>query len=268
MRTDWCDLPSEVRAAIETRTGSIHRIEPAPTGNHADIASTVHTGRGRLFAKAARKVSSELDGPEVRSLRWECAINPHVAEFAPRLHWTVEAAGWLVLGFDHVQARHADFTPGSADLASLGKVIDAFQALPCPDVLAGKRIERRWESMAEDVTALAGNALLHADLNPANLLITETGEVHVVDWAFVARGAAFVELALLVPWLVKAGHSVAEAERWVSRFPSWTATAPAAIDLFCRVFADKWDLNLCTNSAAWAVDHAAAARRWADHRLG
>ncbi|WP_433229071.1 phosphotransferase [Actinomadura formosensis] len=268
MRNDWSDLPDVARAAIEEHTGPIRRVEPASTGNHADIACTVDAADGRLFIKAARKSSPEQDGPEVRSLRWEAAINPHVIEYAPRLHWTVEAVGWLVLGFDHVQARHADFTPGSPDLAVLAKVIDAFQNMTAPDVLAGKRIERRWDAMAEDVTPLAGATLLHADLNPANLLISETGRVHVVDWAFVARGAPFIELALLVPWLLKAGHDPAGAEHWVARFPSWTATGPAAIDLFCRVFADKWAINLRGNRAAWAVEHAAAARRWADHRLG
>lgn len=114
----------------------------------------------------------------------------------------MEAGGWFVLGFEYVRARHGDFTPGSPDLVSLAKVIDAFQALPCPDVLAEKRVERRWEAIAEDVTALAGDALLHCDLDPANLLITEVG----------------------------------------------TQRPP--------------------HPAGWAVEHAGAARRWADHRLG
>ncbi|MFV2173050.1 phosphotransferase family protein [Actinomadura sp. LOL_016] len=261
MRDDWDDLPGEVRDAVEARTGAVGRVEPAPAGNHANIASTVHTPEGPVFVKAARK-EPERDGPEVMSLCWEAAINLHVAEHAPRLQWTVEAGGWLVLGFEHVQARHADYRPGSSDLARLAEVIDALQAMPCPDLLDRRRIERGTSGMGP----LAGDTLLHCDLNPANLLITDDGTVRVVDWAFVARGAAFIELARLIPWLLKAGHEPARAEGWAARFPSWTGTDPAHIDLYARAFADRWRANITTNRAPWALEHAAAARRWAEHR--
>src|SRR5690606_36340037 len=124
-------------------------------------------------------------------------------QYAPRLHWTVEAGGWLVLAFEHVQARHAEYTPGSPDLDILAKIIDSLQAHPLPDVLERKRIERRWESMG-DTTPLAGTTLLHADLNPANVLLGDNDTAYVVDWTFAGRGAAFLELALLIPWLLKA----------------------------------------------------------------
>ncbi|GAA4235503.1 hypothetical protein GCM10022254_42830 [Actinomadura meridiana] len=267
MRGDWSDLPDGVLGAIMAHTGPIQAVEPAPAGNHADVAATVHAGGERLFVKAARKSELDSDGPEVRSLRWEAAINPHVAEYAPRLRWTVEVGGWFVLAFEHVRARHADYAPGSADLDVLAKVIDGLRTHPVPSVLARKRVERRWEAMA-DVTVLAGDTLLHADLNPANVLLGADGSVYLVDWAFAGRGAAFLELALLVPWLLKAGHTPAEAEGWLSRFPAWTSTGQAAIDLFSRVFADKWKLNLVTNNAEWTKEHADAARQWADHRLG
>ncbi|MEW2353956.1 phosphotransferase [Spirillospora sp. NPDC029432] len=266
MRSDRSELPPEVAGAIEARSGPIHRFEPAPAGNHADISGTVHADGGRLFIKAARKIAPDRDGPEVRSLRWEAAINPHVTEYAPRLHWSVEAGGWLVLGFEHVEARHADYTPGSPDLDVLAKVIDGLQARRAPEVLEGKRVERRWEAFA-DVSALAGDTLLHADLNAANVLISDDGTVHVVDWTFTGRGAPFLEMALLIPWLMEAGHSPAAAEEWVSRFSAWTAADPDVITRFSRVFADKWQANHATNQAGWAAGLAARARRWADHRL-
>lgn len=267
MHIDWTDLPPQVMAAIEARTGPIREHRAAPAGNHAEIASTIDTTGSQVFVKAARKTGQNADGPEVRSLRWEAAINPYVIEYAPRLLWSLEAGGWLVLGFEHVQARHADYSPGSTDLEVLAKAIDAFQTLRYPPVLANKRVERRWAALADDVSPMAGDALLHADLNPDNLLITTSGRGYVVDWAFACRGAPWVELGLLVPWLLKAGHTPVQAEHWVARFPAWTAAAPPAIDLFCRVFADKWQANTVTNRAAWALEHAAATRRWADHRL-
>jgi hypothetical protein len=267
MRSDWTDLPAETREAIEAQTGPIHRIRPAPTGNHANIASTVDAADGRLFVKAAWKVSADTDGPEVRSLRWEAAINPYVTAYAPRLLWTVEAGGWLALGFEHVEGRHADYTPGSADLDLLAKVIDTFQAMHCPQVLGDKRVERRWVGLADDVSPMAGDAMLHADLNPANLLVTADGRVYVVDWAFACRGAAWVEMGLLIPWLLKAGHSPADAEKWVSQFPSWAAADSADIDLFSRVFAERWRRHALRDEPEdWVVLQAEATKQWADHR--
>lgn len=114
----------------------------------------------------------------------------------------------------------------------------------------------------------AADTLLHCDLNPANLLIADDGTVRVVDWAFVARGPGFIELARLIPWLLKAGHGPAQAEEWVTRFPSWTATDPAHIDVYARAFAGRWRANIETNRARWALEHAEAAQRWADHRSG
>ncbi|MFD0685363.1 phosphotransferase family protein [Actinomadura fibrosa] len=265
MRSHWPDLPAEVLDAVTARTGPVHRVEPAPAGNHADIAATIHTTDGRLFVKAARRTVPDTDGPEVRSLRWEAAINPHVTEYAPRLHWTVEAGGWLLLAFEHVQARHADYAPGSPDLDIVAKIIEGLQAHPLPGVLERKRVERRWESMG-DMTPLAGSTLLHADLNPANVLLGDDGTAYVVDWTFAGRGAAFLEMALLIPWLLQAGHTPAAAEHWVSRFPAWTSTASVTIDLFARAFADKWRANLATNNEVWAQEHAASAQSWAAHR--
>jgi hypothetical protein len=266
MRRDWADLPVDIRERIEAHTGPIKRIRPAASGNHANIASTVDTDGERVFVKAAEKVSSQADGPEVRSLRWEAAINPYVTAHAPRLLWTVEAGGWVALGFEHVDGRHADYAPGSPDLGLLAKVIDTFQTMDCPEPLADKRVERRYAGLADDVSPFAGQALLHADLNPANLLITNGDTVHVVDWPFACRGAAWVELGLLLPWLLKAGHSPAHAEEWLSRFPSWAGADSAHVDLFARVFAERWRHNSARNPAPWALEHAAAAEQWAWHR--
>lgn len=264
MRSDWTDLPPEVLGAIKAHTGPIHRVEPAPSGNHADIAATVHAVGGRLFVKAARKLP-DRDGPEVRSLRNEARINPHVVEFTPRLLWTVEAGGWLALGFEYVDGRHADYSPGSPDLDLLEKVLAAFQSMPCPDVVA-MRVERRWASIADDVSPMAGDALLHTDVNSSNLLITSDGRPYVVDWAFTSRGAAWVELGLLIPWLLKAGHSPAEAAEWVAQFPAWAAADPADVDLFSEAFAERWSRHSAGNPAGWVAEHAALTRRWVDYR--
>jgi hypothetical protein len=264
MHTDRTELPTDLWSAIHAETGPISYIEPASAGNHADIAATLHTASGRMFVKAAKKPPGK-EGPEVRSLRWEALINPYVTEFAPRLLWQAAAGEWLALGFEHVETRHADYSPGSPDLAILAKTLHALQSAPCPDALT-RPVERRWETIADDVTPMAGNSLLHTDVNADNLLITRDDHAFLVDWAFVSRGAAWVELGLLIPWLLDAGHTPAEAEEWVGQFPSWQKAGPASIDLFVRVFAERWRQNSIRNPAPWVVGHAAHIEQWSECR--
>jgi hypothetical protein len=263
-QSTWTDLPDEVRTTIQAHTGTVTHVDPAPLGNHADVAGTLHSSTGRTFMKAARKLDDK-DGTEVWSLRNEAVINPYVTEFAPRLRWQVEAGGWLALGFEHIDGRHADYSPGSPDLAILAKTLQALQATPCPDVVQ-LRVERRWATVADDVSPMAGAALLHTDSNQDNLIVTPDGRAFLVDWAFVSRGAAWVELGLLMPWLLKDGHSPAQAEEWLAQFPSWAATDPAGIDLFARAFADKWRQNSARNPEPWALEHAARTEQWAEYR--
>jgi Phosphotransferase enzyme family len=264
MRLDWTELPAEIRATVEEHTGQIGEVVPAAEGNHAHIASTVSGERGRVFVKAARRDGPDRDGPEVRSLRWEGMINPYVGELTPQLLGQADVGGWVALVFEHVDGHHPDYRPGSPDLEVLAKLMDSLQSTPAPSALS-KCVEKRWASVLEDVSPMVGDCLLHADLNPANILIASS-RVYLVDWSFVARGAAWLEPALLMPWLLHAGHSPSEAEAWLSRFGSWAGASPEHLDLFARTFASKWALNVQTNSEPWAVRHAKAARIWADYR--
>lgn len=264
MRSTWSDLPDEVQDAVQAHTGDVIGVDPASAGNHADIAETLHTSTGRVFIKAARKLPDK-DGAEVWSLRNEAAISPYVREFAPRLLWQAEAGGWLALGFEYVDGRHADYTPGSPDLDILARTVHALQATACPEVVR-MRVERRWASVVEDVSPMAGTALLHTDVNAENLRITPDGRAVLVDWAFAAHGAPWVELGLLVPWLLKCGHTPAEAADWVAQFPSWTAADPADVDLFSQAFAERWRAHAERNPADWVGLHARLTRRWAEHR--
>lgn len=264
MRSDWSDLPDEIRTAVEGRTGPIGDVQPAPGGSNADIASTLHSPTGRTFVKAACKLSDE-EGRQARSLRREATINPCAAEFAPRLLWQVEAGGWLALGFQHVEGRHADYSPGSPDLATLAKTVHQLQSTPCPDAVV-LQVERRWADLTDDVSPMAGDALLHTDLNPRNLLITPEERVYVVDWAFASRGAAWVEVGQIIPWLISAGHSPAEAEKWASQFPSWSEADPMDVDLYARLSAERWRRHSAAHPTSQTPEYVVVAQRWADHR--
>jgi hypothetical protein len=77
--------------------------------------------------------------------------------------------------------------------------------------------------------AMPGETFVHTDLNPANLIVSPDG-LRVVDWAFATRAAPWVELALLVQWLIGSGHAPEVAEEWMARCPTWGATNPEVLD--------------------------------------
>ncbi|MCP2336956.1 phosphotransferase [Actinomadura rupiterrae] len=264
-RSGWTDLPDEVRGAIEARIGPVVGARSATTGNHADVAATLETADSKVFVKAARKLDTDQDGPEVWSLRRESLIAPHVKQFAPRLLWQQESGGWLVLGFEHVPGRAADFAPGSPDLNELVTIIHRLQAAHCPDVVE-LRVEQRWASLADDVSPMAGDALLHTDLNPKNLIINDDdGSIRVVDWALASRGAAWVEVVQLMPWLIMAGHAPNEADMLGRRLPSWRNVAPEAVALHAGLAVSFWERRSRNHPAAWIAPYLAAWRVWADY---
>lgn len=264
-RSDWNDLPAEVVEAITRVTGPIRDVRPADRGNHADIAAAASGDDAALFVKAARKLPDK-DGPEVTSLRWEAKVNPFVAEFAPRLHWTVEAGGWLALGFEHVPGRHPDYAPGSPDLDLVAEAVHALQETPLPAAV-DRPVTMRWDGIGGDVSPMAGTALLHTDINASNVLITDGGSVRIVDWAFVSYGAPWVEMGQMIPWLLAGGHTPATAEDWLSQFGAWEQADPDDIDQYARLHTAVWTRR-CERGipAEWIGPYLADVRRWAKHR--
>ncbi|MFD0688816.1 phosphotransferase [Actinomadura fibrosa] len=265
MRGEWAGLPEDVRKGIAERIGLVRSVQAASGGSNAAFAATVTGTAGPAFVKAARRTAPDQDGPQVRALRREVLINPCVPEFAPRLLWTVEAGEWLAVGYEHIDGRHADYAPGSPDLETLTKTVRQLQGTPCPDTVA-MRVERRWEHLVADASAMAGDALLHTDLNPHNLLITPDHRTYVVDWGFASRGAPWIEIGQVIPWMVHAGHTPADAERWAAHFPSWTGASPDAIDRYANASAERWRQRAAASSTAAPLDNLTVAQQWAEHR--
>lgn len=174
---------------------------------------------------------------------------------------------WLVLGFEAVQARSSDFTPGSPDLSSVLGVLDQLWELPLPPV-ARDWPETRWNRFARDGESevFRGNTLLHTDIAPSNVIIGE-GRAWAVDWAWPTRGAAFIDPACLVVQLVAAGHSVARAEAWAAECQGWATADSAAIDAFALAALRMYQWRADRSPEAIRVgDRAQAARQWAVHR--
>ncbi len=72
----------------------------------------LHTSAGRVFVTGIR-----IDRPSVVAQQREVTINPHVRTLTPAVRWHLDdVAGWNVLGVEHIEGRHPDYGPGSADL--------------------------------------------------------------------------------------------------------------------------------------------------------
>lgn len=255
MRMDWTTLPEAVTKEIADRVGGTD-AEPAATGDHAEIAATV-TGRdGKVFVKAAH---SDFG---VRSLRFELRVSEAVSvPHSPAVRWHFEAAGWLVVGFEYCDGPHADLSPGSPDLPRLAEALAVLSDTRAPDVgLFSPKARLGFEH-----PPMNGDALVHTDLGPANLIVTPGG-LRIVDWAMAAKAAPWVELAMLVPWLIGSGHTPEQAEEWLARCTAWDAAKASVLDDFATKNAEKWARKAQQNSTAWIRDLADWTGQWAAHR--
>jgi hypothetical protein len=99
-RRQWHGLPSAVRAGVQSHTGPILRTAPVEAGSVSDFAAVLETRDGRFFCKGV-----VADSPMGWMHRNGARINPYLPAPMPRLHWQVEADGWLMLGFEHVEGR-------------------------------------------------------------------------------------------------------------------------------------------------------------------
>ncbi|MFF5077483.1 aminoglycoside phosphotransferase [Actinoplanes sp. NPDC000266] len=256
MRIDWAELPDAVTKEVADRVGESLIVVPATTGDHAEIAATVVGTHAKVFVKAARTDFG------VRSLRFELRVSEALwVPYSPAVEWHFEAAGWLVVGFEHCEGQHADLSPGSPDLNLLGEALMVLHETSAPDVpLFSPKARLGFEHPAMD-----GDTLVHTDLGPANLIVTPRG-LRIVDWAMATRAASWVELAMLTQWLIGAGHTPEQAERWLRLQPAWALVDAKAVDYFATKNAEKWEAKSVRSTAAWMHDLAAWTSRWAAYR--
>jgi hypothetical protein len=159
--------------------------------------------------------------------------------------------------------RPVDLAPWSPDLPA---VVDALNALrrrvPSRADAVLPSVVDRWAAYLDDprdVDWFAGDAVLYADWDPANVLIDRDGSADLVRWAGATRGPGWADPACWVVWLVAAGHEPAAAERWASQVTAWSDGPQRALDLFAVVQARRW-------AAAGAVRLRDAATAWVAHR--
>ncbi|MCX9190151.1 aminoglycoside phosphotransferase [Carbonactinospora thermoautotrophica] len=301
----WGQLPRPVREAIEQRLGA--RIVEAVTqagGFTPGLAARLRLADGAwVFVKGI-----PADHPLTAVYQAEARIGKVLPAGVPasRLLFSVEQAGWVVLAFCDVPGRAPDLSPGSGDLpavlAAAAQLEEMLTPCPLPDastveadlgpLLQGWRqlaarppadldpwCRRHLDRLAAHETGWAstsgGDTLVHADLRADNLLRDAAGRVWVVDWSWPSRGAAWLDIAFLVPQLILAGHTPAEAEDLARRVPAWRRADPEAVTAFAVAAAGYWTRSSREPEPAGVVGlrayQARAARAgiaWAAHRTG
>lgn len=255
-KAQWDDLPCEAKAAVEERCSTALKAESANAGIMPGLAARLHLhAGGSVFVKAVRE-----DHPAVRMYRREEKANRLLPADvpAPRMLWSGVTAGWLLMLFQFVEnGRRPDLAPGSHDLPgvleTVGRLRGPGDGLPPVSVnlrllrdtataLLAEDLEGpRWRMYADaidglDMDAFEGDRLLHYDLHAGNLLASGDA-VYVLDWSFACHGAGWIDAALLLPRLVEAGHSPAEAEALVSGLPGWADAPPRSVTALLALWA-------------------------------
>lgn len=265
-RTAWADLPDATRAAITDRTGPVRAARTVAGGSNSPLAAVLDTETKWVFVKGVPAGHRSAVATQAR----EAAMNAHVREIAPELLWHLpDVAGWNVLGFEHIEGRHADYTPGSPDLAIVAGVVARVGEIACPDGAPIRDARRAFVSYVDDADAaslLGGNTLLHTDYNPENILIGSDG-TRLIDWAWPCRGAAWIDPCVLIVRLIAAGHTPEAAEMCVADVPAWRAAPSVGIGVFATASVRMWAEIAEQDPQPWKLDMAKAARTWAQTRV-
>ena len=235
-----------------SHTGPVRGAQSASAGSVSNIAATLETASGPVFLQG--HPDGQPAGPDAPH---RGRVNPWLPDVAPRMRWKVEEAGWLVLGFDHVPGRHAVLSPDSADLPVIADALTALaQGLtPCPPVRV-QAATKRWEGRI-DPEMVDGDTLVHTDVTPFNFLLG--ARVRVIDWSMPCRGAAWIDTALMIVRLIRAGHGPDGAEGWADQIPVWKQADPPAIEAFAAALADLWEQRRHENPAPHRGPLAVAA---------
>jgi hypothetical protein len=249
----------EARILIEKETGPISSVTEITGGRNSEISVIVRTDDGATFVKGRR-----AGHPRAWTQERERLVNPLVRHISASLKWSTVDDDWNLLGFECVPGKHADYAPGSPDLPKVIDTLRQLQDVTFPGSIEVKQAEQRWAAYTETPGPLAGTSLLHTEWTPGNVLIS--GQARLVDWAWPTRGAAWIDPACLVVWLIASDHTPRSAESWAARVPSWH-TAPAdALAEFARIQALMWEGIATDSPEEWPANLARAARQWASHR--
>jgi hypothetical protein len=163
---------------------------------------------------------------------------------APVLWSRLGGGGWDLLVFQCVGDRHVDLTAGSRDVGLVAEALHRAQRLKATGLVV-PRLAERFDGFldADELGLLDGEALLHTDTNPHNM-IPYMSQVYLVDWAMAASGPAWVDVAYTAVRLMEADQSTEAALEWAGQFPSWRQADPRAVAAFVSASCRQWEAQI------------------------
>lgn len=237
-RLRWDDLPRTVRDEIEATAGARVVAEtPLPVGSRSDVMSLLELEDGARYVVKATRVT---DGPGViaryRAEVWAARQLPRAMP-APRLAWALRDEDWGMIAFELVDgrppttpwdpdeldrvlatletvaslpgAREARLPPAGPELADLATGWRSLREDPDPDLArvvpwAADHLDALVEAERGVLVACEGEAFVHGDVRADTLVLTSSSVV-LVEWAYAARGAGWLDLATFLPSVVVQG---------------------------------------------------------------
>ena len=264
-RVGWAEFPEALRAEIELHTGAFVAEQHLSTGHNCVIGMRLQAANGLYFLKG---VPSDK-APAVRTQYFERTIAPLVSGVSPALAFSTDLEGWNVLGFHFLDGyRHADLSPGSADLDRIARTLTALAAVRVPDGLEVRFASQRYAGYAGgDGRAFAGNTLCHTDLHKHNILVA-AGEdgAKFVDWAWPTAGADWIDTACVILQLIAEGHTPEQAEAWAKEIAPFKRAPQGEVSLFVKANVNLWNEIADADTQGWKIRVATAANEWAAHR--
>lgn len=263
----WDDLPPTLRHSLTERVGATGAPTPVSGGFTPGVRVRLQTANGPVFVKAIR-----ADDSQAVMYRTEAAANaalPH--GIGPRLLMSMEEDEWVTLVFEYVEGgRHPDLSPGSPDvdavMTSLARLHDFLTPCPLADA-PGIAALPLFDGQVPHLDAMGGDTLLHCDLRADNLFISH--RVHVIDWAWPHRGAAWIDTAFLVPQLILAGHTAEDAEKYALLVPAYREAPEEAVTSFAVALTAYWTRQAHQGGADLRAYRARAMKagiEWTRHR--
>lgn len=255
----WPELPSALRAHIESLLGAaVVAAETQPGGFTPGLSARVVTTDGRrVFLKA---VSEQVNAVSAAMHRFEATVTAALPGHPslPRLLWSSEHEGWVVLCFADVDGRnprlpwrlddldrmlaslaelHEVLTPAPVAVPAIGEAMgESFHgwrrfahdpvASKTLDPWARERIDELASSESGWEPAAGGETLVHADIRADQVLLTAE-RVVFVDWAQACRAAPWVDVVFLLPSV--GVHEKHDLEALLGRSPTAAVAPPDAV---------------------------------------
>jgi aminoglycoside phosphotransferase (APT) family kinase protein len=235
-RPSWPELPAAVRARVETLAAApVRAADVAGGGFTRGFAGLLRLADGRsVFVKAAPLAELPVVAASYRR-EVEVLTALPAAVPCPRLLWSEEVAGWVLLGTTPVAGRMPGRPWTPADVASAVRACEAAAEALTPgpaeltltrmaEDLGGTDPFRTWFGAVHDGgatsdllspwatrslpelqrlvdqsgPAIDGETACHGDLRPDNLVLDGAGRSWICDWNWLSLAAPWTDLVGLL----------------------------------------------------------------------